>query len=112
MNNKRPLIYICSPFSGEVEMNLTNARRYSHFAVKRGYIPIAPHLLFPQFMDDDNAEERRAAMEMDISLLSLCSELWVFGDRVSNGMSMEIKHATETNMKIRYFNNKCEEVKR
>lgn len=112
MNNKRPLIYICSPFSGEVEMNLTNARRYSRFAVKRGYTPIAPHLLFPQFMDDDNAEERRTAMEMDISLLSLCSELWVFGDRVSNGMSMEIKHATETNMKIRYFNNKCEEVKR
>lgn len=93
-------------------MNLTNARRYSRFAVKKGYTPIAPHLLFPQFMDDDDIEERRTAMEMDISLLSLCSELWVFGDRISNGMSIEIKHAKETNVPIRYFNNKCEVTKR
>lgn len=108
MNNKRPLIYICSPFLGEVEMNLTNARRYSRFAFKKGYTPIAPHLLFPQFMDDGNVEERRTAMEMDVSLLSLCSELWVFGDRISEGMSIEIKHAKETNIPIRYFNNNCE----
>ena len=51
-------------------------------------------------------------MEMEISLLSLCSELWVFGDRISNGMSIEMKHAKETNIPIRYFNNNCEVKKR
>ena len=45
----RPIVYICSPFSGDVETNVANARRYSRYAVDKGYIPIAPHLLFPQF---------------------------------------------------------------
>jgi hypothetical protein len=41
----RPIVYICSPFSGDVEDKCeANARRYSRFAVDKGYIPIAPHL--------------------------------------------------------------------
>ena len=45
----RPVVYICSPYStGDIEQNLINARKYSRFAVDKGAIPIAPHLLFPQ----------------------------------------------------------------
>ena len=33
----RPIAYICSPFSGDVETNVANARRYSRFAVDKGY---------------------------------------------------------------------------
>ena len=58
----RPIVYICSPFSGDVETNVANARRYSRYAVDKGYIPIAPHLLFPQFLDDDNPEERELGL--------------------------------------------------
>ena len=43
----RPIVYICSPYAGDVERNTAAARRYSRFAVDAGYIPIAPHLLFP-----------------------------------------------------------------
>lgn len=32
----RPIVYICSPFSGDVEGNVANARRYSRFAVDKG----------------------------------------------------------------------------
>lgn len=42
----RPIVYICSPFSGDVETNVANARRYSRFAVDKGYIPIAPICCF------------------------------------------------------------------
>lgn len=45
----RPIVYICSPFAGNIEKNVVAARTYSRFAVEQGYIPIAPHLLFPQF---------------------------------------------------------------
>ena len=48
----RPMVYVCSPFSGDVAGNIANARKYSRFAVEQGYIPIAPHLLFPQFLND------------------------------------------------------------
>ena len=47
---------------------------------------------------------------MDIALLSKCAELWVFGDTVSNGMSIEINKAKKKRQKIRYFNSNCEEV--
>ena len=49
----RPLVYICSPYShGCINDNIENARRYSRFAVDTRDVPIAPHLLFPQFLDD------------------------------------------------------------
>ena len=48
----RPIVYICSPYSGNVNHNIEMARKYSRFAVDRHYLPIAPHLLFTQFMDD------------------------------------------------------------
>ena len=64
----RPIVYICSPYAGDIETNVEAARRYSRFAVDTGYLPIAPHLLFPQFMDDDNPEERELALFMDIIL--------------------------------------------
>lgn len=46
----RPLVYVCSPLSGDVERNAENARRYCRFAVDSGCIPLAPHLYFPQFI--------------------------------------------------------------
>lgn len=38
----RPMVYVCSPFSGDAAGNIANARKYSRFAVEQGYIPIAP----------------------------------------------------------------------
>ncbi|SDL78203.1 hypothetical protein SAMN04487833_13143 [Sarcina sp. DSM 11001] len=89
----RPIVYICSPFSGDVETNVANARRYSRYAVDKGYIPIAPHLLFPQFLDDDNPDERELSLFFGNALMSKCAEVWVFGSRISSGMEAEIKRA-------------------
>ena len=36
----RPLVYICSPYAGDVETNTKNARRYSRFAIESHTIPI------------------------------------------------------------------------
>ena len=89
----RPVVYICSPLSGDVELNQDNARRYCRFAVDSGYIPLAPHIYFTQFMNDHNPKERDLALFMDTVLLSKCAELWVFGDVISKGMSIEIEKA-------------------
>ena len=106
----RPLVYICSPLSGAVELNQENARRYCRFAVDNGYIPLAPHIYFTQFMDDRIAKERELALFMDIVLLSKCSELWVFGDTISKGMAIEIEKAKRKGQPIRYFTNELKEV--
>ena len=106
----RPIVYICSPFSGDVETNVANARRYSRYAVDKGFIPIAPHLLFPQFLDDDNPEERELGLFFGNALMSKCAEVWVFGEYISSGMEAEIRRAKWKNYRLRYFTAACEEV--
>jgi len=107
----RPIVYICSPYTGDVKNNAAAARRYSRFAVETGYIPIAPHLLFPQFLNDNNPKERELGLFFGNAILSKCAEMWVFGERISEGMEAEIKRATWKGHRIRYFSETCEEVK-
>ena len=106
----RPVVYICSPYSsGDIEQNLINARKYSRFAVDKGAIPIAPHLLFPQFMSEKT--ERELAMFMNKVLITKCSELWVFGNSYTAGMNAEIIYAIRKDKPIHYFNENMEESK-
>ena len=98
------------PYStGNIEQNLINARKYSRFAVDKGAIPIAPHLLFPQFMSEEN--ERELAMFMNKVLITKCSELWVFGNNYTAGMNAEIIYAIRKDKPIHYFNENMEESK-
>ena len=106
----RPIVYICSPFSGDVEGNVKAAQRYSRFAVDIGYIPIAPHLLFPQFLNDNVLAERQLGLFFGDVLMSNCAEVWVFGKVISIGMEAEIKRAKWKNYRLRYFTENLEEV--
>ena len=108
----RPIVYICSPFSGNVDGNIAAAQRYSRFAVDNGYIPVAPHLLFPQFLDDNDPKERQLGLFFGNALMSKCAEVWVFGGTISAGMEAEIKRAKWKNYRLRYFNESCEEVQK
>lgn len=108
----RPVVYICSPLAGDMLKNQENARTYCRFAVEAGCVPIAPHIYFTQFMNDNDRRERDLALFMDIVLLSKCAELWVFGEKITSGMSIEIEKAKRKGQLIRYFTETCEEVRR
>ena len=96
------LIYICSPFRGDYETNTQKAIKYSAAAFAVGYIPITPHIYFPQFMNDRNPEEREKAMQAGEELLLRCSEVWAFGlDHPSEGMSSEIALAKKNGIPVR-----------
>ena len=111
-NKYRPLAYICSLFSGNVLENIKNARRYSRFAFEQGYIPLAPHLLFPQFLDDAKPEERALGLHFGNVLMSFCREVLVFGDNISPGMEAEIRRARWKNYRLRFFHDNFEEEQR
>lgn len=106
----RPLVYICSPYSGNIENNIKSARRYIRFAVEMGYIPFTPHLLYPQFLDDDNPAERSLGLFFGNVLMAKCAEVWVFGSYISPGMNAEIERAKRKKYTIRYFSDDCREV--
>ena len=96
----KPLVYICSQFSGDIVGNTEKAKQYSRFAVDADVIPIAPHLLLPLYMKE--TEEGELAMFMDMVILGRCEE-W------SGGMQAEIDKVKKRRMKIRYFSEDCKE---
>lgn len=103
----RPLVYICSPYAGDIEKNTYRARVFSRFAVEKKYIPIAPHLLCPQYLNEET--ERWLGLKMGIVFMGKCEEIWVFGDVVSEGMAAEIDKAKRMRKKIRYFTDDLQE---
>ena len=75
------------------------AAAYSRMACEEGHLPIAPHLLFPQFLNEGIEEERRLGIAMGMELLALCDEVWVFGE-ATEGMAAEIAQATAQGKEI------------
>ena len=106
----RPVVFICSPYADDPLNNERRAIRYCRFAVRQGYIPIAPHIYFPRFLNDRNPKDRELGLFMGYVMLTKCVELWVFGDRVTPGMEREIAKAEERAMPIRYFDEDMKEV--
>lgn len=105
-----PLVYICSPYRSDPEGNVKRTQEFCRFALEQGTIPLAPHLMFPQFMDDSDPKERDLVIFMDTVLLGKCRELWVLGDTISAGMQAEIEVAKRRRQPVRYFNSEFQEV--
>lgn len=95
------IVYIASAFKGNAEDNLAKTRIYCRLAAKEGYLPIAPHLFYPQFLDDNNPEERELGIQLGLHLLALCDEVWCFG-KITEGMAREIKEAEDLCIPIIY----------
>lgn len=96
----RPIVYICSHYSGNIQKNTERAIKYSRFAVDHGAIPVTSHLYLPLFMNEEI--ERELAMRMDLILLDRCEAIWVFGDEITDGMKAEIDRAKKRGISIRY----------
>lgn len=102
MTDKK-LVYIASPYAGDIEYNTRMAIKYCRYAAEHGVIPLAPHLLMPRFLCEANPEERELGIKMGLQLLALCSELWVFGGRISEGMRREIAEAERLGVPIKHI---------
>ena len=95
-------VFICSPYAGDTVRNILSAQSYCRKAVAEGHFPLAPHLYFPQFLDDTDPEERTKGIGLGLFWLALCDEMWVFGTP-STGMKTEIVQAEKAGIPIRYF---------
>lgn len=96
-------VFICSPYRGRVIENEKKARDYCLLATKRGFTPIASHLLFTQFLDESNPDDRIKGLTMSREVLKRCDEIWVFGPVISKGMGYEISAAKEYGIPFRLF---------
>ena len=104
------LVFVCSPYRGDEKENTANARKYCRLVADCGYIPIAPHLLFPQFLDDSDEIQRLKGIHMGLELLKLCSQMWVFANEVTEGMELEIEKAKELEIPIQFMDKNMEGI--
>lgn len=95
------LVYIASPYAGDIEGNIAFARAACRLAVDHGFVPAAAHLLYPQFLDDAVPAQRKLGIRLGLKLLAACSELWLCGERISGGMQEELKEAERLGMPVR-----------
>lgn len=89
--HRRRRVYVCHPFSHDPAGNIERVRAISGHLVASGYLPIAPHLFLPQFVDE--ATDRETALDLCVELLATCDEVRVYGGIVTEGMERELREA-------------------
>ena len=67
------LVFTSFTYAGDIRKNTELARKYCHYVTDREYTSIAPHLLFPQFLNEET--ERNLGIQMGLELLRSCKEL-------------------------------------
>jgi hypothetical protein len=95
MNNM--LIYVCSPYRGDVKRNKEYARHLTRVALEHGLVPVTPHLYITEVTNEDKPEEREMGLNAGNEILRICNFILV-GDKygISSGMSQEIQKAKES----------------
>lgn len=95
------LIYMASPYAGDIEKNTEFAKRACRHVMNEGHAFFAPHLLYTQILNDANIQERQAGLAMGLAVLPRCDELWCYGEHISHGMLLEIQEADRLGISVR-----------
>jgi hypothetical protein len=103
-------VFVCSPMKGDVEKNLKLAKFAARVLIGTGYIPIAPHLYFPQFLDDNDQYERIKGIKMGVELMKECDRMWIIGTTITNGMEYEINEAKKAKVPALLYDEKLRQI--
>ena len=93
-------IFVCSPYSGNIEENTKRAVFAAKVICNCGDLPIVPHLYFPRFLNENDQYERIRGIEYGIELMKDCDQLWLLGPVISRGMEYELKAAKEIRIPV------------
>ena len=96
------LVYIASPYAGDVEANLAFAGQAGRYCMMQGGIPVIPHMMYPAFLDDTDPAQRGLGIETGLRLMEACDCVWICGDYVSAGMKQELAFANEIGKEVRF----------
>ncbi|MFI3255257.1 MAG: DUF4406 domain-containing protein [Eubacteriales bacterium] len=95
------LIYVASPYDGSMEKNVAFAKAGCDFVMKQGHGFFAPHLTYTKILDESDPRQRQKGLEMALTMLTRCDELWVFGENITQAMSIEMDYAKQQGIPVR-----------
>ena len=107
----RKLVFVCSPYSGNIKENTRIAAEICKVIYsKTTFLPVAPHLYFPQFLDDNVQADRDAGIKYGLELMDKCEAVIAVCDNrtVSAGMKKELEYAEKHNKPVVLFGDDCE----
>lgn len=89
-------VYISHPLAGDIEGNRAKVDKICKALIAQGEVlPISPIHLFGYMEKDQHREE---IMAVDLDLIELCDELWVYGNSI--GCLQEVGRAFKIGKKI------------
>lgn len=105
------IAFVCSPYRAknsdpvkaaeEVAANKNRAKLACKVLTRLGYLPLAPHLYFTEFLNDEDASDRDDGICMGLEWLGMANEVFCFGDEITEGMSIELARAKELGIPVR-----------
>lgn len=97
------VVYIAHPIGGDVEGNVKKVLDIVQKLNRSNpnIVPFAPYIVDVQALDDRIPSDRKRGFENNEALFKKCvDEVWIFGDKISNGMKQEIEWANELGIKV------------
>ena len=104
-------IFVCSPYRPlaeteesrkvELESNLHRAKTACRILTTLGFMPLAPHLYFTTFLEDEVKRERENGIRRGLQWLEEADTVWVFGETISEGMAGESARAKALDKPVR-----------
>lgn len=98
------IVYIAHPISGDIAGNLEKVRKIVRDINLNvpDVTPFAHYFVDCHALDDDNPNERQIGINNDITFFNagFISEVWLYGDKISTGMSHEIALASSLGIPV------------
>ena len=100
---KKKIVYIAHPIGGDVEGNIKSVLKIvRELSIKNQVIPFAPYIVDVQALDDTDLEQRAIGFYHNWIHFhhGIIDEVWLYGQRVSDGMITEIGWAKELGIPV------------
>jgi hypothetical protein len=76
----KQIVYIESPFSGDIELNLAYLGACMLDCIERGEVPIASHGDLPRWLDDTDPKQRAIGIRIGFERAKVCDKSVVYED--------------------------------
>jgi len=95
-------VFVAHPVSGDIEGNVKKVLEICERIHSKEIVPVVPYLVSLQYLKDHIVEDREVGIQANHECLRrrYVDELWLFGDRISEGMKGEVKLARELGIPI------------
>jgi hypothetical protein len=98
------IVYIAHPIGGNVTANLEKVKQIIRHInmTEPDVVPFAHYFVDCHCLNDNVPIERERGIKNDIALMraGFINEVWLYGDKISTGMSHEIALASELGIPI------------